>query len=132
MDEFAYVVIQFAAQVPVLLVLVVGLALVAARRRTLTGRAGTLAVAGCAVLLLATLANVAWIASIPWVIDGRDFDASDFGVLAAVVGLALTLVHATGLALIIGAVLAGRRPPTDPAFPIPRDRPAPGPHIQAL
>ncbi len=132
MDEFAYVAIQFAAQVPVLIVLVVGLVLVAARRRTLTGRAGTLAIAGCAVLLLATLANVAWIASIPWLIDQRDFDARDFGLAAAAVGVALTLIHATGLALIIGAVLAGQRPAPPPAFPVPRDEPAPAPRPQSL
>jgi hypothetical protein len=131
-DEFAYVAIQFAAQVPVLIVLVVGLVLVAARRRSLNGRAAALAVAGCAVLLLATVANVAWIASIPWLLDGRDVDARDFAVLASGVGLALTLVHATGLALIIGAVLAGRRPPAPPTFPMPRDTPSPAPHIRAL
>jgi hypothetical protein len=49
-----------------------------------------------------------------------------------VVGVFLTLVHATGLALVIAAVLAGARPAAPPDFPIPQDAPTPAPHIQAL
>jgi hypothetical protein len=131
-DEFAYVAIQFAAQLPALVVLVVGLLLVATRRRTLTGRAGVLAISGCAVLLAGILLGVAWTSSYIWIYADGDFDVRSFGVLSSVVGLALTLVHATGLALVIAAVLAGARPAAPPSFPIVRDEPAPGPHIQAL
>jgi hypothetical protein len=122
-EEFAYVAIQFAAQLPALVVLVVGLVLVAARRRTLTGNAGTLAVIGCAVLLGGTLISVAWTSSYTWVFSEGDFDVRDFGLLASAVGLALTLIHATGLALVIAAVLAGARPAAPPTFPIAQDDP---------
>ncbi|MDQ7905637.1 hypothetical protein RB614_14045 [Phytohabitans sp. ZYX-F-186] len=119
MDEFGYVAIQFAAQLPALIVLVVGLALLAARRRTLTGRAGALAVSGCAVLLAGVLLSIAWTSSYIWIYSGGDFDVTEFGLIASGVGLVLTLVHATGLALVIAAVLAGARPAAPPSFPIP-------------
>jgi len=131
-DEFAYVAIQVAAQLPALIVLVVGLVLVAARRRTLNGRARGLGLAGCAVLLAGLLATTAWTSSYIWIYAGGDLDVREFGLITSVVGLFLTLIHATGLALVIAAVLAGARPATPPDFPIPRDAPTPGPHIQAL
>ncbi|MGN9911712.1 hypothetical protein ACTMTJ_29650 [Phytohabitans sp. LJ34] len=128
MDEFAYVAIQFVAQLPALIVLVVGLVLVATRRHTLTSRARALATSGCAVLLAGILLGVAWTSSYIWVYADGDFNAREFGLITAAVGLVLTLIHATGLALVIAAVLAGARPAAPPAFPMPQD----DRHIQAL
>lgn len=128
MDEFAYIAIQFVAQLPALIVLVVGLVLVAARRHVLTGRARALATSGCAVLLAGILLSVAWTSSYIWIYSDGDFDAREFGLITSAVGLVLTLIHATGLALVIAAVLAGARPNTPPTFPIPQD----DRHIQAL
>jgi hypothetical protein len=131
-DRAAYVAIQFAAQFPMAIVLVVGLVLVTTRRRTLGGRAGAFALAGCVVLLGGFFSDVAWIAALPWLIDEYDLDAGDFGLMVSALGLVLTLIHATGLALIIAAVLSDRRPPAPPPFPVLRDGDPPGSHIQAL
>jgi hypothetical protein len=131
-DEAAYVAIQFVAQLPMVIVLVVGLVLVVTRRRTLGDRAGAMALTGCVVLLVGSFADVVWIATFPWMMDEYDLDTRDFGLMASALGLALTLIHATGLALIIAAVLSGRRPAAPPPFPVPRDEPTPGPHIRAL
>jgi hypothetical protein len=131
-DEFAYIAIQIVSQIPVLVVLVAGLVLLAARRRTLTGRAGTLAIAGCGVLLAGIILSTAWTSSYIWVYSDGDFDDRTFGLLAAAVGLVLTLIHATGLALVIAAVLAAARPAAPPTFPVPQDGPPQAPHIQAL
>ncbi|MEJ3748539.1 hypothetical protein WEI85_35320 [Actinomycetes bacterium KLBMP 9797] len=126
MDQVGYVAGQLIAQLPALLVLVVGLALVAARRRMLTGRSGALAVAGLIVLLVGVIATVGWTASFPWLIGDDVVDLSDFGLLAFAVGMMLTLLHAVGLALMIAALLAsGRRaapvsqwePPEPPTAP---------------
>ncbi|MGI5150055.1 hypothetical protein ACQEVC_27545 [Plantactinospora sp. CA-294935] len=117
-DQVQFVLVQGVMQVPVLLVLVVGLILVAARRDRLSRLAKGLAVAGCGVLLIGVLANVAWLALIPTLLR-TDPSATEFGVINAGIALVLNLCQAVGLGLLIGGVLAGGiRPPVAAGQPV--------------
>ncbi|MDW5322234.1 hypothetical protein [Plantactinospora sp. KLBMP9567] len=117
-DQVQVVLVQGVVQVPVLLVLVAGLILVAARRDRLSRLARGLAVAGCGVLLIGVLANVAWLASIPTLLRAGQ-SAAEFGVISAAVALVLNLCQAVGLGLLIGGVLTGGiRPPVAAGQPV--------------
>ncbi|MEN3609022.1 hypothetical protein AAH979_05670 [Plantactinospora sp. ZYX-F-223] len=110
-EQVQFVLVQGVVQVPIVLVLVVGLILLAARRDRLSRLAKGLAVAGCGVLLFGVLANVAWLASIPTLLRA-DHSAAEFGIISAGVALMLNLCQAVGLGLLIGGLLAGgARPP---------------------
>ncbi|MEO3926713.1 hypothetical protein ABGB07_23010 [Micromonosporaceae bacterium B7E4] len=117
-DQVQFVLVQGVMQIPVLLVLVVGLILVAARRDRLSRLAKGLTVAGCGVLLIGILANVAWLALIPTLLR-TDPSTTEFGVINAGVALVLNLCQAVGLGLLIGGVLAGGiRPPVAAGQPV--------------
>ncbi|MEQ4301438.1 hypothetical protein ABNF97_08615 [Plantactinospora sp. B6F1] len=101
-----WVLTQGVFQLPVLLVLVVGLVLVAVRRDQLSRLAKGLAVAGCSVLLIGIVADTAWLASIPTLLAG-DPSPTEFDMIRAGVSIVLTICHTLGLGLLIGGVLAG-------------------------
>jgi hypothetical protein len=108
MFEFGVLVGQIIVQLPTLLVLVAGLVLLATRRGGLRRSAG-LAIAGCVLLLVGTVAGATWGVSIPVLVDEGTISVQEIGAISVGVGLLLSLIHAGGLALLIVAVLTGRR-----------------------
>ncbi|WP_229402984.1 hypothetical protein [Micromonospora okii] len=109
MEFLNYAVLQAAMQMPTLLVLVTGLVLAAVARDRLPRRSRTLLLAGAVVLLLGTLLSLAWMISLPQVYSSVHGSAQSIGYLSSAIGLVLTLLHATGLGLVIAAALTGRR-----------------------
>lgn len=95
-------------QLPVIVVTLAGIVLVALRWQSLRRSAG-LAVAGCSLLFVGTIVNMAWVLGAPELYQ-RGSSATSFGVAAFAVGMLLSLIHAAGIALLVTAVLVGRRP----------------------
>jgi hypothetical protein len=107
---------QLVVQLPVVLVLVVGLILVAVRGRRLSGRARSLGFAGIGLLLLGALMSAAWSIAIPSIVLDNHLTSREYGPLSAGVGTLLGIWHAAGLALLIGAVVSlSPRPGTSAA-----------------
>ncbi|MEH1013887.1 hypothetical protein V6U90_12365 [Micromonospora sp. CPCC 206060] len=114
MGVFGYVVGQVASHLPTLLVLLVGLILVGTARGRLPGRSGTLALAGMGVLVLGDLLSIGWAVLFTQLVR-QDWTARELGLAGSGVGVLLSLWHATGLGLLVAAVLAGRRAVPPPA-----------------
>lgn len=110
MQHMGYVISQTVFALPALIVLVAGLVLLTARRRAVGPRATGLAIAGAAVLLAGAVVNVVWASSVPWVLR-TDGQIGAFAMMSAGVGILTAILHATGLGLLIAAVLA-RAPAT--------------------
>jgi len=115
--DFAYVIPQLLVAAPGVITLVVGIALIAARRERLAARARGLGVAGCAVLLVGNVTNAAYTAALPLLL--RDRTVRDLSVLMGGVGLLFVLLNCVGLALLIAALLNAGTP---------RPAPWPGTH----
>jgi hypothetical protein len=105
---------QLVTQLPTLIVLVTGLVLALVNRRLPRGPRGLL-LAGTAVLIVAALANLAWVLAFPRLIAGG-WSGVEVSRLSLVVGPLLAVLHPAGLGLVIAAALAGRRAAT-PAAP---------------
>jgi hypothetical protein len=102
-------------QLPTLVVLVAGIALLTTRRATLPPRSVQLGVAGCVAMLVGTLVGLAWSVSLPLLVSqGGGVNFTNVSLLSLLVGGVLTLLHAAGLGLLIAAVLGGVRVPDPP------------------
>lgn len=121
MGDLYFMVPQMAYSMPGIATLVVGVALLSVRRRRLAPRAWTLGVAGLAVLLAGSLADLGYLVLLPQLVgDGGLREAK---VLLAATGLLFLVLHVLGMALLIAALLSTARPaePWDqPAPPEPR------------
>ncbi|QSB16851.1 hypothetical protein JQS43_11515 [Natronosporangium hydrolyticum] len=104
MAHTGYVISQTVFALPALIVLVAGLALLTARRRTVGPRATGLAIAGAAVLLAGAVVNVVWASSLPWVLQATT-STGGYAMMSAGVGILTAILHATGIGLLIAAVL---------------------------
>ena len=108
-------------QLPILAVLVLGLVLLSGPRRRLPGRAGVLARAGLAVILVETILGVLWAGLLPLYLSQATFrDGSllrNIGLASASVQFLLGVLVATGLGLLLTALLTAHR--SDPAPPSP-------------
>lgn len=113
-----YVVGQVISYLPSVIILVVGIALVAARRERLTRRSGVFAIGGLAFMLVTTVGGAAWSASFVFLIDGDAVGLDGIGPLSLLVGLVLTVINGGGLGLLIAAILTGGPEPAPPADPV--------------
>jgi hypothetical protein len=93
----------FIVQLPVLVVLVVGLALLGRPERRLPGRSHTLARAGLVVLLIDTGAQLLFQLGFSRLVLQLDWSSAQFGLLSAITSFLFTLLFAGGLGLLIGA-----------------------------
>ena len=92
-----------ARQLPTIVVVVVGLVLVLGRKASCP-KASNLAALGLVVLLLSSLGSAAFYALAPSLVKGPGGLAAVF----TVSGLVFSLVHASGLGLLVAAVVADR------------------------
>ncbi len=100
----------FVVQLPVLAVLAVGLVLLTSSGSRLPGRVGVLARAGFAVLMVEAVASLAWAGFLPQLVGGLNgVGYSTFGLVSAAIGFLLAVLTATGLGLVVAAVLAARQ-----------------------
>jgi hypothetical protein len=101
---------QVATQLPIVLVLIVGLILVMNRRDRMPRRARALALAGCAALLVEVVLGLAWTLSVSWLVE------QGMGATIALVSVAsnllLSLLTVAGLGLLIGSTLSRGAPAT--------------------
>jgi drug/metabolite transporter (DMT)-like permease len=111
MGDLLYVVPQVVFALPTIITLVVGLVLLRARRDRLAPRARALGVAGLAVLLAGGLADLVYLALVPQLLRGRDWERAQ--VMIAGGSLLFMVLQCLGLALLIAALL-GTAPPKDP------------------
>jgi hypothetical protein len=104
----------FVVQLPILAVLVLGLVLLSGSRRRLPGRAGVLARAGLAVLLVEALLGVLWSGLMPLYLSQATFrDGAvlrNIGLASAAVQFLLGVLVAAGLGLLLAALLTDRHP----------------------
>ncbi|MGC4803473.1 hypothetical protein [Micromonospora sp. DT233] len=109
MQSLLYSAIQFAVQLPTLLVLVAGVVLAVLTRDRLPRRSRTLLVCGALVLLVGALLNLAWLVVIPR-LHQSGTSAGDIGWLSGGLGLVSAVLNPVGLGLLVAAALTGRRP----------------------
>lgn len=102
--------VQLLVQLPMLVVLVAGFGALSARRRRLPRRAVLLGYAGCAVLLLATLVSGGWAAMLPHLLTDVDISSRIWGVLTFVVGMVQVVLYASGIGLLLAALLSSAAP----------------------
>jgi hypothetical protein len=104
---------------PTMLVLLVGLILVAVAGKRLPGKARVLAFLGGTVLLLDLILNVVWGFALPAMIREGVLDYADLRSFSLAYSVLSGLLHAIGIGLLIGALLAARTAPTTatPAMP---------------
>ena len=105
---------QLVVQLPVVLVLLVGLILVGVRGRHLSRRARSLGYAGIGLLLLGALMSAAWSIAIPSIVLENHLTSREYGPLSAGVGTLLGIWHAAGLALLVGAAVSRSPRPGTP------------------
>ena len=113
---------NFAVQLPVLGVLVVGLILLAGPGRRLPRRSLLLARAGLAAMLAEAVARIAWAALLPQLLAQFDYDRGflhTYTIATLIVGFVLSLLFAVGVGLLIGAVLTAGQPGSPPGYPPP-------------
>ena len=107
-------------QLPVFAVLIVGLILLAGQGDRLPPRSRLLARAGLAVTLAESLASMTWSALLPQLLSQLDFDSGimhTYALASALVGFLLAVLFATGIGLLVGALMAARQPPFSPPGP---------------
>jgi hypothetical protein len=125
--RFGVVVGQVASQLPMALVLIVGLILVLNRRDRMPRRARALALAGCAVLLVEVVLGLAWTLSLPWLYE-NGMRANSILMVSLASSLLLHLLTAAGLGLLIGSTLSRGAPAPGPGQAAPAAEPfAPAP-----
>ena len=114
MEDFGYALGVTVTGAPVAMTLIVGAALLVARRDRLASRARVLGIAGCAVIFLNVLIIMAYSVLIPRLYTSDLFGSvQSIGALTAVYGLGTALVECVGLGLLIAAILAAT--PAQPA-----------------
>lgn len=121
---------QLIVQLPVIGVLVAGLALIPGRRARIGPRRANLAMAGLLVLALEMVAGLLWSGLGTLLIANRTIDLSRFGVLASMIGFFLAVLTATGVALLLAAAMSAAPHPSGPLPPQPYEpaTPQPDPH----
>ncbi|GAB2573851.1 hypothetical protein Aab01nite_20540 [Paractinoplanes abujensis] len=121
MDFMAALFGFFIVQLPVLVVLVVGLALLGRPEKRLPGRSHTLARAGLIVLLIDTGAQTLFQLAFSRLVLQLDWSSTQFGLLSAVTSFLFTLLFAGGLGLLIAAFATIRSEAARAAEPPPAD-----------
>jgi hypothetical protein len=104
-DLLALILRGFAAQLPLIIVVVCGGALILARRKSLFAATAP-AVIGSLVILLYSIASPLAYAAIPHFL--RNTPVQEWAVVYMVVGLAHSAILATGLGLIYFSLVRGR------------------------
>ncbi|GAB1694135.1 hypothetical protein [Krasilnikovia sp. M28-CT-15] len=92
--------------VPLLAVLVFGFARLAAHRARLGHRTTTLARAGLGVLALVMALEMVWSALFPVLLGQSYLTPTQYGVASFGVGMVLSVAGATGIGLLVAAVIA--------------------------
>jgi hypothetical protein len=113
---------QLLVQLPLLAVLVTGLALVAGRRRRIGARRATLALAGLGALALTLFLSVLTSVLVPTLVTEFDVRATQIGVFSAISALAMSALTAAGVALLLAAILSAgpdQQPPARYQPPMP-------------
>jgi hypothetical protein len=106
--EFGYIGL-FIGQIPQLLVLIAGIILLAARRQTMPGKAAGAGIAGLVAIMLGMLLSTAWLIGLSNL--SYDLGYSEIAPLMSIVSLVVAFLNATGIGLLIVAVLIrGPRP----------------------
>jgi hypothetical protein len=108
LGSFGHLILAFVGQLPVVLVLLIGFIL-ALVRRPQHPKAATLAAVGCGVLLLNLLAGYYVETTVVPSLVGGGTSIAEVGRIVMFIGIARSVVMATGLGLLIGAIFAGRR-----------------------
>jgi hypothetical protein len=107
---------QLIYQLPMLVVLVIGFALIPGRRARIGARRANLATAGLLVLALEMLIGIMWSSLGTLLIMDRNISMSNFRVLAPTISFFLAVLTATAVALLLAAVVA---PGPDAAAAVP-------------
>jgi hypothetical protein len=107
--SLAYLLPQLLFSVPTAITLVIGIVLISARRGRMTPRSRGFGLAGCVVLLVAALVQVAYAATLAELVRGRP-TASQVQLVADLFAFVSLAVNCVGLALLIASVLAGSAP----------------------
>ncbi|MEV8505656.1 hypothetical protein AB0368_12625 [Actinoplanes sp. NPDC051475] len=111
---------------PVLAVLIAGLALVTSRKARLGPRSTMLARLGLAALVLGELLGAVWFIVFPQLIRSLDYRPSTYGMVTFGVGLVLSTLMAAGVGLLIAAVVTRAPGGGGPFEPSPYAFPTPG------
>ncbi|MEU8232092.1 hypothetical protein AB0C12_21105 [Actinoplanes sp. NPDC048967] len=111
---------------PLLAVLIAGFVLVAARRDRLGPRSMLFARLGLGALLLGSLLQFASTMLIPVLYSSLDYSATRYGLVFGLFGLITALISATGVGLLIAAVVTRGSAPGFPG-PAPGGQPFAGP-----
>ncbi len=119
---------QLVFQLPMLVVLVVGFALIPSRRARIGRRRANLAMAGLAVLALDLAITMVWSSLGTLLVMDRTISMSNFSVMAPAISFFLAVLTATAVALLLAAVVAPAAGATPPGFhdPATGQHPAPG------
>jgi hypothetical protein len=107
--SLAYLLPQLLFSVPTAVTLVIGIVLISARRGRMTPRSRGFGLAGCVVLLVAALVQVAYSATLAELVRGRP-TASQVQLVADLFAFVSLAINCVGLALLIASVLAGSAP----------------------
>jgi hypothetical protein len=124
-ESLGFALSQLIFQLPMVVVLVVGFALIPSRRARIGARRANLAMAGLAVLALDLAISIVWSSLGTLLVMDRTISMSSFGVMAPAISFFLAVLTATAVALLLAAVVAPGAPPGfyDPAAD---EQPAPG------
>lgn len=102
---------QLAGRLPILLVLLAGIIMLAARRQSLPKKAAALGIAGLVVIGAATIIGLAWSMWLPQLSYEFGMSSTEFSTILLVVGLALSLFDALGIGLLVAAVVVRPKAP---------------------
>ncbi len=109
----------FVGQLPLLAVVIGGFVLVGVHRHRIGARSALLARFGLGLLAADLVAQIIWTATFAELIASLDLDHTRFGMLSFGVGLLLTLLLATGVGLLIAAIVTRPAPAPQPGTPGP-------------
>lgn len=112
----------FLVQLPILAVLVLGLILLSTPGRRLPPRSLLLARAGLCAMLAECIGSMAWTLILPQVFMRASYEGGlvrNFGIASALVGFLLAVLFATGVGLLVAALLSARDPAPPAAYPAP-------------
>jgi hypothetical protein len=107
--SLAYLLPQLLFSVPTAVTLVIGIVLISARRDRMTPRSCRFGLAGCAVLLVAALVQVAYSATLAELVRGRP-TVAQVQLVADLFAFVSVAINCVGLALLVASVLAGSTP----------------------
>ena len=112
---------QLIVQLPMLVVLLASFIVVSTRRQAIGGRRATLALAGLVVLVADVVLSTIWAFMLPTLVGRGSFQMSQIGVISSVVGFVFAAMLATGVGLLVAALVTPSMPPQQqPYFPPPQ------------